>query len=331
MAAPRLTFFCELDAPALVALFRDERLRADLHALRATVSLALRDLSPQRAAVVRSLNREGISLVAWLLLPLDQGYFVNLLSAPEAVAQYETFRRWSREQGLRWAGVGLDVEPPIDELVGVSRAPLPVLLTWLRRALGGSHLRAGRERYQELVARVKADGYLVETYQFPLIADERRAGSSVLQRMGLVLDLPVDREVWMLYSSTVPGGPTAIASYGPEAQAIGLGSLGGGVALTPQLTWEELARDLRLAHRWTDRLYIYSLEGCARQGYLSRLREFDWSEPASLPGPPARAVNLLRAGLRAGLWTTVHPAVLLAAPAAIATWWLKRRAFALRR
>ncbi|MDA8217865.1 MAG: hypothetical protein M0Z94_09650 [Dehalococcoidales bacterium] len=110
-----------------------------------------------------------------------------------------------------------------------------------------------------------------------------------------------------------------------------MSSLGGGVALTPQLTWEELARDLRLAHRWTDQIYIYSLEGCMQQGYLSRLRAFDWSEPASLPGLPARAVNLLRAGLRAGLWTTGHPAVLLAAPATMAAWWLKRRAFALRR
>lgn len=38
-----------------------------------------------------------------------------------------------------------------------------------------------RTAYEALVARIHADGYRVENYQFPLIADERRAGSTLLQ------------------------------------------------------------------------------------------------------------------------------------------------------
>ena len=38
------------------------------------VSMGLLDLSPRRAAVVRRLNQSGIPLIAWQLLPRDEGY-----------------------------------------------------------------------------------------------------------------------------------------------------------------------------------------------------------------------------------------------------------------
>lgn len=48
--------------------------------------------------------------------------------------------------------------------------------------------------------QIPADGWPVENYQFPLIADERQARSTLLQRLALV-DAATGREVWMLYSS----------------------------------------------------------------------------------------------------------------------------------
>jgi hypothetical protein len=72
------------------------------------------------------------------------------------------------------------------------------------------------------------------------------------------VDVCTDREVWMQYTSFVgPLGPGILWSYGPESDAIAVGTTGGGpdVPGHPQfspLSWEELVRDLRLACRWTD-------------------------------------------------------------------------------
>ena len=98
---------------------------------------------------------------------------------------------------------------------------------------------------------------------------------------------------------------------GPESDAIAVGTTGGGpdIPSQPQFTplrWEELARDLRLARRWTDQLYIHSLEGCVWNGYLTRLRSLDWT-PASTPPETAAVAGLLRAALCGLLRTSVHP------------------------
>jgi hypothetical protein len=54
----------------------------------------------------------------------------------------------------------------------------------------------------------------------PPIADERRAGSTLLQRVLGLVDLSTDREVWMNYTSFMHGiGPGLLWSYGSEAAA----------------------------------------------------------------------------------------------------------------
>jgi hypothetical protein len=123
------------------------------------------------------------------------------------------------------------------------------------RAAGGA---AGTftAAYRELVERIRADGWPVENYQFPLIANERQAGSTLLQRL---VDVTTDREVWMLHSSSMRAlGPGLIWAYVPEAAAIGVGTTDGGPDIPgspqmPSLSWEELARDLRLARHFASR------------------------------------------------------------------------------
>ncbi len=109
-------------------------------------------------------------------------------------------------------------------------------------------------------------------------------------------------------------------TYGPEALAIGVGSTGGGPDIpghpeVPALDWAAFTRDLRLARRWSDDLLIHSLEGCVRQGFLARLRTFDWSQEAP---PPSTAwlVAGLRGALRGVLWANAHPWRLLGVCAA---------------
>jgi hypothetical protein len=187
-----------------------------------------------------------------------------------------------------------------------------------------------RAAYRALVEQIHADGWRVENYQFPLIADERQAGSTVLQRLALV-DVATDREVWMLYSSFLRAlGPGLIWAYGPEAPAIGVGTTGGGPGISgspqmPTLSWEELARDLRLARHFCDQILIHSLEGCLWQGFLPRLRSFEWADVDRPPdGAPAAAA--LRKTLRATLWASAHPWPVLGIIAAAAwlTWRWRR-------
>ncbi|HEX8825445.1 MAG TPA: hypothetical protein VF794_36375 [Archangium sp.] len=312
MSPPRLTFFCELEAGPLEALFADPAVVEHLLALRASVSLGVLDLGPERAAVVRRLNQAGVPVIGWLLLPKAEGYWFHQDNAPQASARYEAFRAWTAEHGLRWDGVGLDIEPDIHELQRLLASRWRVLLALLPRLARGERLREARAAYGALVARLRADGHRVDSYQLPFIVDERRAGSTLLQRLSGVLDLPVDREVLMLYTSFVrPHGPGVLWSYGPDARCAGVGVTGGGVEVpglieVPPLDWDEFTRDLRLARRWMEDLHVFSLEGCVRQGFLARLRDFDWRGPVETPPASARRLGWLRrvarGVLRVGAW-----------------------------
>jgi hypothetical protein len=180
------------------------------------------------------------------------------------------------------------------------------------------------------VDQIHADGWPVENCQFPLIADERQAGSTVLQRLALV-DVDTDRELWMLYSSFMRSlGPVLIWAYGPQAAAIAVGTTGGGPDIpgSPQMpssSWTELVRDLRLTRHFCDQILIHSLEGCVWQDFLPRLRSLEWP---SIQQPPddARAAAALRGSLRATLWASAHPEPVLGITAA-AVWltWRWRR------
>jgi hypothetical protein len=122
----------------------------------------------------------------------------------------------------------LDIEPDVRLYQQIADNPwrLPAML--LPRLRDRERPRRASEAYSALVDRIHADGYTVENYQFPFIEDERRAGSTLFPRLLGLVDVRTDREVWMLYTSFLPGiGPGLLWTYAPEAAAIGVGSTGG--------------------------------------------------------------------------------------------------------
>lgn len=321
MEPPTLTFWCELDSTRLTALFEDGTVIDTLVALGAKVSLGLVDLSSERAAVVRRLNDAGVPVIAWLLLPTSQGYWFNADNGPYAVRRYAEFRVWSREHGLRWDAIGIDIEPDIREMQDLARGEVGrVLPKLLRRSFDRARVARARAIYTTLVTQMHIDGYRVEGYQFPVIVDERRADSSLLQQLFGVVDVPVDQEVLMLYTSFMrSGGPGFLWSYAGDADRIGVGSTGGGVDIEgpPPLRWSEFVRDLRLSRRWQDEIFIFSLEGCVSQGYLRRLKGFAWDGPVHIPERGAQQVDLLRHLFRGVLWIGSRPALFVAGLALI--------------
>ena len=301
MVSPaRLTFFCELEPGPLTGLFADVSVLEHLRALGAAVSLGVLDLSPERADVVRRLNTAGVPVIAWQLLPKPLGYWFHQGNVAAATARYADFLAWTRAEGLVWAGVGLDIEPDIRDMARALEARWRLLPALLPRLFRGALLRESRAAYTALMERIRGDGWPVDTYQLPFIVDDRRARATLLQRLTGVLDVAADREVLMLYTSFVrPHGPGLLESYGPQARAVGVGVTGGGVdghglIEVPPLSWTEFARDLRLTRRWTEDVHVFSLEGCVRQDFLSRLHGFDWTPEALGPPGPRRRVRLLR-------------------------------------
>ena len=315
MPQPRLTFACELEPALLQALFSDPAVVTDLLALHAGVSLGILDHSAERAEVVRCLNQAGIPLVAWLLLPKDEGYWFGLDNAPQAAGCYAAFKAWSAEQGLRWSGIGVDIETDYGQMQALMTGRRrEVLSHLLGRLLDNERLRRAQLAYGALLAQMRADGYTVESYQFPFIVDERAAGSTLVQRIFGIVDVPADREVLMLYSSFLgSAGPAFLWSYAADAGGAGVGSTGGGVeSALPVLDWDGLARDLRLAYRRAPEVFVFSLEGCVRQGFLVRLGTFDWDAPLVAP-EGVEQVNAWRRALRAGLGASAHPWAVLGA------------------
>ncbi|HEX2078438.1 MAG TPA: hypothetical protein VHG08_12040 [Longimicrobium sp.] len=316
---PKLSFFCELRGPELARLFEDDRLIPLLLRLKATVTIGLVDLSRERAEVVRRLNEAGVPVAAWLLLPEESGYWCNAHNPAEAWERYGDFHAWTLANGLRFERVGIDIEPNIDEVRAVRQRPLALI-----RALPRIFrcISQNREIYQGLVARIHKDHYPVDAYVFPFIHTEREAGTEVLQRITGMIDLHVDREIAMLYTSFArPHGHGFLDFYARYFPAVAVGVTGGGVEEgldpPPPLSWDEFARDLRLARRHTRDIHVFSLEGCVENGYLERLENFDWTVAMPEPDETAIAAEVTRR-MRIALRALDRPHVAsLAATAAV--------------
>lgn len=330
--APQLTFACcEQSIEEMQGLFSQAGLIEMLKGLHATVAMPILDFSPQRAEVVGRLNREGIPVVAWILLPRDQGYYLTADNAARAAARLVDFERWTRDNRLRWRAVGLDVEPNVAELSQLRGHRWRMFSTLLRRSLNGKRIRDAQKAYSSLVHQIRSSGYAVQIYEMPYIPAERSAHSSLPDRLLGTVDVRGDEEYLMLYTSNARQvGAGMIWSLGPGAWGIGLGSTDAngvpGRGSGP-LDWNEFARDLIVASHFTRHIGIYDLEGCVRQGFLPHLLTFDWSESVTLPAKSIERAKRLGFIARSTLWVISKLMyVLIAGIVVLGIWVWRRRA-----
>ena len=183
MGRPQITFFCELPSKCLSSVVGQPELQV-LSAMNACISLAILDFSQERAEFVRQLNQHGIPVTAWLLLPRDQGYWLGMDNADVAKETYASFKSWTLRENLTWRTIGLDFEPDIREFKawidgGHRRWALQRILS---RLFQRRKLVISQRVYRHLVGAIRSDGYMVESYNLPLIADERIVGSTLLRR-----------------------------------------------------------------------------------------------------------------------------------------------------
>ncbi len=313
MAKPSLTFFCEMEADKLTELFSGSKVINYLSKLNANLSLGLLDLSPQRAEVVKKLNRAGIPVTAWILLPKEQGYWTSLDTIPETTQRYLEFKNWAAKNKLIFTAIGLDIEPKLDLMASISKNPFKQIINLVKRFIFESRTADSELAARALIHAIQIDGYPVETYQFPTVVDERTAKSKVLAKTLGIPALSSDREVLMLYSSFFPAYSDSILwSYAQQCKAVGVGSTGGGVEIDgvaplKTLRWIDLKRDLLLASKTVSSLYIFSLEGCINNNYMDRLIDLDWDTQVIPPARSAMGISLIRKIGQSLMWVLSHP------------------------
>jgi hypothetical protein len=293
---PNLSFFVELAAEPLEELFERPEVLPFLVEQRCGISMALLDLSPSRATLVRQLESNGVPVTAWLVLDVEDGYWLNADNADQALERWRQTAAWAEREDLQLHRVGLDIEFPRIESEGAIRDKRRAFFSMLRKRRSQGQIRQAERAYQSVVEEIRVSGRSVEVYQFAYLLDERAAGAMLLRRSLGLVDVQVDAEVYMLYSSYM--GRAGAEAYFADAPCIALGVTGGGVnAENPEaqplfLSWERLAQDLRAAAAHTPEVYVFSLEGCVERSMLPSIANLDWEEPA--PGLPPQEERVAR-------------------------------------
>lgn len=333
--APQIEFACcDHGIESMQGLFAHPRVMDDLKALHASVAVAITDFSPERARAVQSLHQAGIPAIAWIMLPPEQGFYLNADNAPAASGRVAAFEKWTRDNNLQWAGVGLDIEPNFLEFTALRNHRWHLAATLLRWALDRNRMIRARLAYSALIRAIQSTGYPVQTYQMPYVVAERSTGSTLLDRMLGTVDVSGNQEYLMLYTSFArPVGAGMIWSLGRGAQGIGVGSTDGdtppGSGAGP-LDWDEFSRDLLVAGHASKTIGVYDLEGCVRQGFLPRLMTMDWSQSVVIPAASVARARRLGLFLRTVLWIASHLLLLAALSLASFAWlawrWRLRKA-----
>jgi len=320
---------CDKGVEEMQSLFADRNVIPSLNELHAEVAVAILDFAPERTAVVRRLNQAGIRVIAWIMLPKEEGYYLNADNSPAAMARIAAFEKWTAENRLKWAAVGLDIEPNFAELAALKTHRWHLIITLIRRSLDGTRIERARTEYSRLIAELQSRGYAVQTYQMPYLPAEHSVRSTLLDRLFGTVDVHGNEEYLMLYTNVArPIGAAMIWSLGRGAQGIAVGSTDGetppGVGSGP-LDWDEFSRDLIVASHYSRQLGVYDLEGCVHQGFLPRLKTMDWNKSVVIPAESVRRAEHLGLILRAVLWTSSHILYLIGATLALCAWFVWRR------
>jgi hypothetical protein len=311
------------------ALFTNPDVIPALRNLHAQVAVAIVDFSPERAQLVRSLNQQQIPVVAWIMLPAKEGFYLNADNALQATVRIQAFENWTTTNGLHWSAVGLDIEPNFAELAGLNAHRWRLFTTLLRHSLDGRRIERAQQIYSALIHNLQSHGYAVQTYVMPYVPAERSVDSTLLDRQLGTVEVRGDDEYLMLYTSYARQvGAAMIWSLGPHAQSIAIGSTDGPMPAgsgSGPLDWDEFSRDLLVASHFSHDIGVYNLEGCVRQGFLPRIEAMNWSGSAVIPATAVTRAQRMGTALRTALWIGSRAVYFLIATLLLLAWRIVRR------
>jgi hypothetical protein len=323
---------CDKGIAAMQSLFADPAVLANLVQLHAGVAVEIADFSPERAAIVRQLAQAGIPVTAWIVLAPEQGFYINASNAPAAAERVAQFEQWTTDNHLRWAAVGLDIEPDFGQLAALKSHRWRLFTTLLSQALDSARIVRAQQAYTSIVQGLQSHGFVVQTYLMPYVPAERDVHVNLIDRMLGTVDVRGDREYLMVYTSYAhQAGAAMVWSLGRNELGITVGVTDGdgtpGTANGP-LDWNEFSRDLLVAGHYTRNIGVYNLEGCVRQGFLPRLLTMNWSQSVVIPAASISHAERLGFVLRTVLWTAAHLIWFITAAILLLAWliaWRRNR------
>lgn len=331
---PQLGFACcDQGIAQMQELFAHRDVVADLKSLHAQVAVAIADFSPERAKVVRMLNQQQIPVIAAVMLQTKDGPYFNADDVAEAPAQIAAFEKWTQDNGLHWAAVGVDIEPNFSALAALKSHPWRLVTTLVPNAFDSKRMERAQEAYSALIQQIQSQGYPVETYTLPYGPVEQMVHTSVLDRLLGTVDVKGDENDLMIYTSYArPVGSAIILDLGSGAQGILVGITDGpppsGSGFGP-LDWDEFSSDLIVASHISHHLGVYNLEGCVQQGFLSRLKTLDWGRTVVIPAASVSRAHRHVMAFAIALWTLAHLLYFIAAILLFTIWlfwrWRLRR------
>jgi hypothetical protein len=276
---PKLSFFNEQDGKELQKLFSDTSLIPNLKRLNAEIRMGMLDTSPERVEILKKLNEAGIPVVAWLLLPKEKGYWFHSGNSKDAFNRYYEIKKWAEETGIKFSGIGIDLELDMNELELFKTNKLKLLGNVIGRLYDKKEFLESKEQYKKLIDTIRKDGFTVESYYIPVIRYETEKGRTSLQQASRFMDLETYKEIPMLYTSFMgnPYGVLKELAIDENLKYVAIGSTGGGFDPSlPSMKWEDLAYDLRIASKTAKEIHIFCLEASVEKGFIPRLINFDY-------------------------------------------------------
>lgn len=239
---------------------------------------------PQRhdaLRVIRTANRLGVPVWAWVLIPYSDGYWAWEGAAAQQFAAVKSLVGWAREKGVRLRGLALDPEPRLRTPFETTSAIMgggsnAIFAALFKQALDPVGQCAAWRGYARIVRWAKQRRIPIVAAPMPAALDDIQDRRLALQDAAnfVLPSAPWDelyfqayRSVFTYFSGRDPG-PGIVSSYllaarrefGSAGQ-ISLGSSGRG----PYRRFASLLNDVRLAATLGAReVPIYSLERTLR-------------------------------------------------------------------
>lgn len=231
--------------------------------------------------IIRTANRLGVPVWAWVLVPYSDGYWAWEGDSAEQLAAVRSLVHWAGAKHVRLRGLALDPEPRLRTPFETTAAIMgggdnPVFSALFGQALDPVAQCAAWRGYARIVDWAKRRGVSIVAAPMPAALDDIGDRSLALQdAAGFILPAaPWDelyfqayRSVFAYYSGRDPGPGivsaylrTARREFGSAGQ-VSLGSAGRG----PYRRFASLLNDVRLAATLGAReVPIYSLERTLR-------------------------------------------------------------------
>lgn len=273
--------------------------------------------SPALASLIQASAKAGVPLIAWMLLPEDEGYWFGEPNRDAARTQVEKFADWVEAGALPLEWIMLDMELMLQQTRLLETGDLfGTIIPMLNGNMDRAEYNRARDDYAALVSDMHGRGFKVSAAAYPFILDDLADGDPDIQD---AFNTPIegvgfDELYFMSYRSsfkslldvlptpdvTYQYARAATEGFGPRA-LLGMGTIAGiGQVEDPGFTDPgEIAADVAAAKAaGHSRFFVYSLDGMVVTGepdaWLGTVNaEAERPEPSSLTDQVRDAFRLL--------------------------------------